>query len=301
MGRIVVIGSSNTDLVIRSERLPRPGETVRDGEFEIVAGGKGANQAVVAVRAGANVTFVANIGADAFGDAALQRLRGEGIDVRFVLRSKTAPSGTALILVGANGENLISVARSSNDELSPAHVRHAESAIRRADIVLLQMEIAKRAIREGVMLATRHGIPVLLNPAPASLLAPSILKRVDWLTPNEHELSVLTRTKCNNQKQIEDAAASLLTSGTRNVVVTCGRRGAFWCRADGYKRWFKSPRVKAVDSVAAGDCFSGYLAAALSEGRSAEDSIALAVQAASISVTRKGAQSSIPYRRELKR
>ena len=297
---IVVVGSSNTDLVIRSARLPRPGQTVLDGEFQITPGGKGANQAVAAARVGASVTFVANIGRDDFGDAALKRLRREGINTRFVVRSRTAPSGVALICVGENGENLISVARSSNDELTPAHVRAAERAIQKACCLVAQIEVPLNAVSTTIRLARRHGVPVLLNPAPAKDLPKSLLRHVDFLTPNEVELAHLTGRPATRRDDVVAGAKQLLASGAKHVLVTCGARGVCWCHAEGV-RWFAPPRVKAIDTVGAGDCFSGVLAASLARDESIEDAIRFAVTAAAISVTRPGAQPSMPCRDEIAR
>ncbi|MBI3414328.1 MAG: ribokinase [Verrucomicrobia bacterium] len=295
---IVVVGSSNTDLVIRSARLPRPGQTVLDGEFQIMAGGKGANQAVAAARAGARVTFVANIGRDDFGDASLKRLRREGINTRFVVRSRAAPSGIALICVGENGENLISVARSSNDELTPNHVRAAEAAIRAARCLVAQIEVPLNTVKTAMLLARRHGVPVLLNPAPAKDLPTSLLRLVHFLTPNEVELAHLTGRSGTRKADVIAGARQLLALGAKHVLVTCGARGVCWCNAEAV-RWFTPPKVKAIDTVGAGDCFSGVLAASLARGESMDDAIRFAVVAAAISVTRPGAQPSMPSRNEI--
>ncbi len=295
---VVVVGSSNTDLVITSERLPRPGETVLGGAFQVVAGGKGANQAVAAARAGARVTFVANIGRDDFGDAALRRFKGEGINTRWVSRSRTAPSGVALILVGARGENAISVARSSNSELSAQDVEAAGAAIRRARVVVAQLEVPLAAVARAVELAAGAGVPVLLNPAPARRLPKGLLRRVTWLTPNVSELGGLTGREVGSDAALVGAARSLQAVGVSHVLVTCGARGVCWCDPAGV-RWIPAPRVKAVDTVGAGDCFSGALAAALARGEEVEAAIRFAVRAASISVTRAGAQPSMPRRAEI--
>lgn len=293
LARIVVVGSSNTDLVITSKHLPSPGETVLGGEFQVVAGGKGANQAVAAARAGARVTFVANIGADDFGNAALGRFRREGIDVRHVVRSRTSPSGVALILVGARGENIISVARSSNHDLTPAHVEAAAAAVRAARCLVVQLEVPLPAVRRAVDIAHASGVPVLLNPAPARPLPRSLLRRVTWLTPNETELAVLAGQSVAGDHALVAAARSLQDLGVAHVLVTCGRRGVCWCGPGGV-RWIPAPRVKAVDTVGAGDCFSGALAAGLACGEVLEDALRFAVAAASLSVTRAGAQPSMP-------
>ncbi|HKS38148.1 MAG TPA: ribokinase [Verrucomicrobiae bacterium] len=295
---VIVVGSANTDLVVRLPRLPRPGETVTGGEFRIVAGGKGANQAVAASRAGARSTFIACIGEDDFGDAAVAGLRREKIDTRYVVRHKQVPSGVALIMVGARGENLIGVARGSSDMLLPRHVDAALPAIRRARCLLVQLEIPLATVRRAVELAGRHHVPVVLNPAPAQPVPAALLRQATFLTPNEHELRALTGVSVKSKSEIEAAATKLRGADAQHVLVTCGSRGVCWCGAEGI-RWFPAPKVKAIDTVGAGDCFSGAFAAAFSEGRSTEDAIGFAVAAASISVTRPGAQSSMPSRREI--
>ena len=295
---IIVIGSANTDLVIRVPKLPSPGETIRGRQFQIVAGGKGANQAVAAARAGARVTFVANIGQDSFGDAALRGLRREGINTCYVLRSKSSASGVALILVDARGENLIAVARGSNDELLPRHVDAALPAIRAARCVVVQLEIPLTTVRRAVELAVRHGVPVLLNPAPAQPVPVSLLRQVTFLTPNESELAALAGLPTKRESEVEAAARRLHALGVKQVLATCGALGVCWSSAAG-TRWFPARKVKAVDTVGAGDCFSGTFAATVADGKSIEQATRFAIAAAAICVTRPGAQSSMPTRREI--
>lgn len=297
---VVVIGSANTDLVVRASKLPRPGETVTGGRFQIVAGGKGANQGVAAARAGARVTFIGNVGRDDFGDAILQGLRRERIDTRYIVRSKDAPSGVALIMVDFRGENLIGVARGSNDELVPRHVDTALAAIRAARCLVLQLEIPVKTVRRAIELANRHRVPVLLNPAPAQPVPASLLRQVTFLTPNEHELEALTGLPIKRRSEVEAAARKLNRLGVAHVLATCGARGVCWC-GDAGVRWFPPPKVKAVDTVGAGDCFSGAFAAAITEGKAVEEAVRFAVAAAAISVTRPGAQTAMPRRREILR
>jgi ribokinase len=296
---MVVVGSANTDLVVRVPRLPRPGETVTGGQFQIAAGGKGANQAVAAARAGAWVTFIGDIGKDDFGNATLNGLRREGINTRYVVRSNSSPSGVALIMVDARGENLIGVARGSNDELLPRHVEAALPAIREARLLVVQLEIPLKTVRRAIELANRHGVPVLLNPAPVQPVPESLLRQATFLTPNEHELAALTGRTTKRKSAVESAAGKLRECGVEQVLVTCGARGVCWRSAGGI-RWFPAPRVRAVDTVGAGDCFSGVFAAAIAEGKSVEEAIHFAAAAAAISVTRYGAQSSMPARREIR-
>lgn len=298
--QVVVVGSANTDLVIRAPRLPLAGETVTGGRFEIVAGGKGANQAVAAARAGARVTFIANIGCDPFGDATLKELRRAGVDTHYVARSPSVRSGTAVIMVGQRGENLIAVAPGSNDALVPEHIDAAVPAIRAARCLAAQLEIPLATVRRAIRLANRHDVPVLLNPAPARPLPRALLKQATWLTPNESELAVLTGLPTRNKSEVETAARRLRMQGVKNILVTCGARGVCWCSGAG-TRWFPAPKVRASDTVGAGDCFSGAFATAVAEGKATEQAIRFAVAAAAISVTRLGAQSSMPGRSEILR
>ena len=274
---LIVVGSSNTDLVIQCDRLPKPGETLLGGAFARFAGGKGANQAVAAARAGARVTFIGAHGNDDFGRAAKAGLRREGIDVRYFRERRQVPSGVALILVGGRDrQNLIAVARSANDTLSAADVRAARSVFRQADAVVAQLEVPLAAVQAAAELAAAAGIPFILNPAPARKLPAKLLRLVDTLTPNEHEVGVVG-------------------NGARHTVVTLGARGV---RVG--KQRFPAPKVKPVDTVGAGDCFTAWLAVGIAEGLSLEDAARRAVNAASIAVTRPGAQPGMPYRREVR-
>ena len=273
---LIVVGSSNTDLVIQCDRLPNPGETILGGEFARFAGGKGANQAVAAARAGARVTFIGAHGNDDFGRTAKAGLCREGIDVRYFREHRKVSSGVALILIGGRDrQNQIAVARSANDTLSAADVRAARSVFRRADAVVAQLEIPFAAVQVAAELAAAAGIPFILNPAPAQKLPAKLLRLVDTLTPNEHEVRVVGK-------------------GARRTVVTLGARGVLV----GNQR-IPAPKVKPVDTVGAGDCFTAWLAVGIAEGLSLEDSARRAVRAASIAVTRPGAQPGMPYRREV--
>jgi ribokinase len=292
--RIVVVGSSNTDMVITTSRLPAPGETVTGGAFAQFAGGKGANQAVAAARAGAKVAFVGAHGVDAIGRAAKAGLRREGIDVRHFVERAGVSSGVALIFVGgASRENMIGVARSANDTVSVADVLAAEEKVRRADVVLAQLEVPLAAVDAAAKLAARHGVPFILNPAPACRVPQALLKRVHVLTPNEHEARLLS-----GKNDTRDAARALLRLGCGCVVVTLGARGALVCSSDG-EQLVRAPRVRPVDTVGAGDCFSAWMAVGIAEGLSPVESARRAVRAASIAVTRPGAQAGMPRREEV--
>jgi ribokinase len=291
---VVVVGSSNTDLVLSCPHLPKPGETLLGGEFQQFGGGKGANQAVAAARAGARVTFIGARGRDDFGRAAAESLQREKIDVRHFIECPGASSGVALILVGGKSrENLIGVARSANDLLSPAHLKKARAEFIRAKVVVAQLETPIETVIEAAKLAHAADVPFLLNPAPARPLPKALLRWVHTLTPNEHEAELLT-----GESNPAKAGAKLLRSGCRQVVITLGAKGALLVDAQG-ARPFRAPKVKPVDTVGAGDCFTGWLAVGIAEGMAIEDSIDRALRAASLSVTRPGAQSGMPYRKEI--
>ncbi len=259
------------------------------GEFAQHAGGKGANQAVAAARAGARVTFVGRHGDDDFGRAAKAGLRREGIDVRHFRESAGVSSGIALILLGGRSrENLIAVARSANDRLVVADVHAAAAAIAKADAVVAQLEVPLAAVEAAAELAAQHGVPFILNPAPARQLPARLLRRVHTLTPNETEAEFLTGLETPAA-----AARDLRDRGCRNVVVTCGARGAWIC-ADEDKGWVRAPRVKPVDTVGAGDCFTAWLVVGIAEKLTIKAATERAVRAAALAVTRLGAQAGMP-------
>ena len=291
---LVVVGSSNTDLVIRCPRLPKPGESLAGGEFARFAGGKGANQAVAAVRAGSRVSFIGAYGGDEFGLRAKAGLRKEGVDVRYFKQNTTAPSGIALILIGGKSrQNLIAVARSANDTVSAEDLEKASAAFRGAFAVVCQLEIPSEAVEAAARLAASHRIPFILNPAPARQVSARLLGLVHTLTPNEHEALLITGKK--NPRQ---AAECLLKRGCNNVVITMGSRGVLAMDRTG-GRIIPAPRVKPVDTVGAGDCFTAWLSVGIAEGLPLMAATERAVVAASIAVTRHGAQEGMPFRREV--
>ena len=299
--RIVVVGSTNVDMIVRIGRIPRPGETVLGGEFAMAAGGKGANQAVAAARAGGAVTFVSRVGRDAFGDRAVAALAEDGIAVGRMARDSALPTGVAFIFVGADGENSIAVASGANAGLGARDVTRAEAAISRADALLLSLEIPLDAVRTAARIAHKSGVPVILNPAPARPLPDELLGLISILTPNEGETEFLTGIRIDGDSAADRAAGRLLRRGVkRAVVITRGRRGAY-VAGDGIRRRIPAFTVKAVDTTAAGDAFSGALAVALGESRPLPDAVRFAAAAAAISVTRLGAQPSVPRRPDIDR
>jgi len=298
--RIVVVGSSNTDMIIKLDHVPRPGETILGGEFFTAAGGKGANQAVGAARAGGRVSFIARAGSDMFGDKAVSGFSREGIDTRHVSRDKSCPSGVALIFVAKDGENSIAVAGGANARLSPADVKRARPAFSCASILVMQLETPLETVQAAAEMAVKAGARVILNPAPARPLPDSLLRKVSIITPNETEAEILTGIKVNSKTAASKAATKLLARGVGAVILTLGSRGAYI--ADKAGRYLVPGfRVKPVDTTAAGDVFNGALAVALSEGQPMMDAVRFANAAAAISVTRFGAQPSAPYRKEVDR
>ena len=298
--KIVVIGSSNTDMVIKSEKLPAPGETVLGGTFLMNPGGKGANQAVAAARLGGRVTFICKTGDDLFARRAEEGYRQEGIDTAFVLRNAEAPSGVALITVDAEGENCIVVAPGANNTLLPADIEQARAEIESADLIIMQLEIPLETVICAARIAHNSGVKVLLNPAPApaSVLPEELLRMVDVLIPNRGEASALAGIEVTDGEPAEQAARILHKHGVGNVLLTLGSRGALCF--DGTKSTHIAPfKVKTVDTTAAGDTFCGALCVALAEEHDLVQAARFASFVASISVTRLGAQSSVPYRREI--
>lgn len=296
--RIVVVGSSNTDMIIKTSRIPRPGETIIGGEFSTAAGGKGANQAVAAARAGGDVSFVARVGDDMFGRQAVAGFNADMIDVSHVLEDSSAPSGVALIFVGEQGENSIAVASGANALLTPDDVMNARNTITSADVLVMQLETPLETVRAAAALAHDQGVRVILNPAPAQPLDADILGHVSVLTPNETEAELLTGIAVSNASDAEAAASKLYSMGVDTVVITLGARGVFLLDSN-HKDLVPGFSVNAVDATAAGDVFNGALAVALAEATPLIDAARFANAAAALSVTKLGAQPSAPGRAEI--
>lgn len=299
--KIVVIGSSNTDMVIHSKRLPKPGETVLGGTFLTNFGGKGANQAMAVAKLGGDVSFICKVGNDTFGKEAITSFSKENIDTRYIQVSLDRPSGVALINVDSNGENYISVAPGANGDLSTEDIKNAEEVIDKASIVLMQLETPLETIIYAAKLAKAKGALIVLNPAPASSykLSDDLLSNIDILIPNETEASIISGIHIIDENSAKDAVKAISRKGIKTIIVTLGAKGALAYENEEFI-FIPANKVKAVDTTAAGDTFCGGLCVALSEGKSLQESVRFASRASSICVTRIGAQQSIPYRKELK-
>ena len=295
---LIVVGSSNTDMVIKADRLPAPGETILGGTFFMNPGGKGANQAVAAARLGGQVSFVARIGDDIFGRRSIQIFESEGINTDYVFSDANHPSGVALITVDKNGENCIVVAPGANAALSKADIEKARGLVQQAALVLVQLEIPISTVEYLVQLAREANVRVVLNPAPACFLPDNLLQDISIITPNRNELEMLTGAALSDRQSIEKAMKVLHQKGIRSVIVTLGREGALVLDEGAYTL-ISAPEVQAVDTTAAGDVFNGALAVALSQGQPVLEATRFACTAAAISVTRLGAQASAPYVHEM--
>ena len=302
LSKIIVIGSANTDLVVKAQKLPLPGETILGGTFFMNAGGKGANQAVAAARLGGSVTLVTKVGNDVFGRQTIEGLKKENINTDYVFIDEINPSGTALIIVNAEGENCIVVAPGANANLLPADIEKVKE-LATAAVILMQLEIPIETIKSVAKRAKARGQKLILNPAPAQPLDDELLKGLFLITPNETEASLLTGITVEDELTAAKAADIFLKKGVQNVIITLGKQGVYFKNKEQEIK-VNAPEVKAMDTTAAGDTFSGALTVAITEKMDLittgwEKAIQFAVKAASISVTRMGAQASVPYRNEI--
>ena len=294
--RILVIGSSNTDMTVRSATLPKPGETVLGGDFRMGPGGKGANQAVAARLLGGEVTFVCKLGRDMFGEGASKHYESCGLDTSKILWSDK-PSGVALITVDSKAENSIVVASGANADVTVSDIDSVADIIKSSGILLLQLEIPMDAVVRAAEIAFEAGVQVVLNPAPATSLPAELLKCVSILIPNETEASAISGIDINNLETASAAAERLKGMGVREVIITMGSRGSMVC--DGECTFVPAVKVNAVDTTAAGDTFCGGVCVALSEGKALSEAVKFATAASSIAVQRPGAQDSVPSRCEV--
>lgn len=298
MRKILVVGSSNVDLTALMKTLPKPGETVGGATLIQANGGKGANQAVTAGRLGADVTFLTCVGDDDHGRMLKKNYADDGIDTSAMKFVKNAPTGVALIYVDAEGENCIAVAPGANNELHPEDILKAGELFDTADYMLIQLEIPMETVETAVAMAKNKGVKVILNPAPMNSLDDNVLKGLFLITPNETEAEKLTGIHIENESDALEAARILFYKGIENVIITLGSAGSLIC-SQGCSTLVAAKKVKSVDTVGAGDVYNGALVTALAEGKTLEEAAEFATSAAAISVTRTGAQTSIPYRNEI--
>lgn len=296
--KIVVIGSTNTDMVVRSKRLPIPGETVLGGAFMMNQGGKGANQAVAVARMNGDVTFVAKTGDDVFGHKTIEIFKHENINTDYIFKDFFSPSGIAIIMVDAQGENSIVVASGANSTLSTEDIDEAKEVIENADILLMQLEIPTQTVEYAAGIASKKGVKVILNPAPATFLSDDLMRCLYAIIPNESEAEMLSGIKVTDWRSAKMAADVISSKGVGIVVITLGSKGTF---IKENKKYYEIPvrKIEAVDTTAAGDTFCGAFCVGLSEGLSIEEAAIMANKAAGVTVTREGAQAAIPYRHEI--
>ncbi len=295
---IVVVGSSNMDLVCKSPQIPVIGQTLLGTDFFMVPGGKGANQAVAAAKLGANVIFVARLGQDIYAAKSLENFDTVKINAKHIKQLPDVPSGVALIAIDDNGRNIIIVVPGANSKLTPADVEAAADDIAQASAVVAQLEIPMETVLAAAKIAKSKNVPFILDPAPAAPLSAELLALTDIIKPNETEAQTITGIKVTNEKSAAQAADALLAKGVKNVIITLGDKGFMIANADG-KELIDRHKVNAVDSTAAGDAFTGSLACALNQGKSLRDAALFANKVAAFSVTKMGAQSSMPTLNEL--
>ena len=298
--KIVIVGSINTDMIVKVPRIPKPGETILGGKFSTAAGGKGANLAVAAARAGGDVTLIARVGNDMFGKQALEDFESNNINAKYIKTDNAEPSGVALIFVDEKGENSIAVASGANARLSHRDVTEAEEVIKSADILLMQLETPMESVKRAAKKAKEAGVKVILNPAPACPLDNTLLSTLYVITPNESEAELLTDISVTDFPSAEKAAFILLDRGVEVAIITMGSKGAL-IKTRELTKIVPGFKVNAVDSTAAGDVFNGSLVVAMAEGKTLEETVQFANAAAALSVTKLGAQPSAPKRVEIER
>ncbi|NLR93707.1 ribokinase [Flammeovirga agarivorans] len=295
--KIIVIGSSNTDLVARSNRLPRAGETIIGSQFFQNQGGKGANQAVACAKLGGETTFIACVGKDDFGKVAKESYKKVGINTDYI-SSSDQPTGVAMINVDDHGENCIVVVPGANNDLDINRIDKVSHLFSKDTIVLLQLEVPIKTIEHSIEVAHQKGAMVIVNPAPAQALSDEVLSKVNYITPNETELTLLTGVEINNEEGLKEAVEKLHQKGIENVIVTLGSKGCYVSSKE-LKGYYEAQKVKAVDTTAAGDVFNGAFTAHLAENYPLSACIEFGTRAATFSVTKAGAQASIPSLEEL--
>lgn len=297
-GKLVVLGSINADHVLNVRQFPQPGETVMGSHYNVAFGGKGANQAVAAGRSGADISFIACVGSDDIGERVRQQLADDQIDTRSIEAIPETTTGVALIFVNEEAENVIGIDAGANNALTPDYLQRYQQQIIDASALLMQLESPLESVIAAARLAHQHNTQVILNPAPACELPDALLSLVDIITPNETEAEKLTGIKVDSDQAAARAAQVLHDKGIATVIITLGSKGV-WLSQRGSGHIVPGFKVKAVDTIAAGDTFNGAFITALLEGTAMESSVRFAHAAAAIAVTRSGAQSSVPWRHEI--
>ncbi|CAM3691317.1 ribokinase [Rahnella bruchi] len=297
-GKLVVLGSINADHILNINHFPQPGETVIGKQYTVAFGGKGANQAVAAGRSGADISFIACVGDDDIGERVRRQLASDHIDTQPIEAIKDTTTGVALIFVNAEGENVIGIDAGANKAVTPEYLDRYKQQVIGAAALLMQLESPLETVIEAAKIAKDNGTQVILNPAPACELPDELLARVDMITPNETEAEKLTGIKVDSNEDAERAAKALHDKGIATVIITLGSKGV-WLSQNGEGKLVPGFRVKAVDTIAAGDTFNGALVTALLEGKPMDSAVRFAHAAAAIAVTRPGAQPSVPWRKEI--
>ncbi|MGK8664061.1 ribokinase [Serratia marcescens] len=297
-GKLVVLGSINADHILNIEQFPLPGETVIGKQYKVAFGGKGANQAVAAGRSGAEIAFIACVGADDIGERIRRQLASDRIDTQPIEAIADSTTGVALIFVNAEGENVIGIDAGANAAVTPDYLARYQQKVIDADALLMQLESPLETVIAAARLAKQHQTQVILNPAPARELPDELLGMIDMITPNETEAQRLTGIAVDNDADAARAAQALHDKGIATVIITLGSRGV-WLSENGNGKLVPGFKVQAVDTIAAGDTFNGALVTALLEGNSMADAVRFAHAAAAIAVTRPGAQPSVPWREEI--
>ena len=298
-GKLVVLGSINADHILNIAQFPQPGETVKGHHYQVAFGGKGANQAVAAGRSGANISFIACVGDDDIGESVRKQLSTDNINIECIDIAENETTGIALIFVNQQGENVIGINAGANAQLTPARIEQYQQEIAQADALLMQMESPVESIQFAAEIAKRHQTTVILNPAPAQALPDSLLELIDIITPNETEAEHLTGIVVSDEQSANQASQILHQKGIAKVMITLGARGVWFSQIGAQGKIIPGFKVKAIDTIAAGDTFNGAYVTALLEGLSDDKAIRFAHAAAAIAVTRSGAQPSVPWRKEI--